>query len=105
MSGFAPSYFPYLGLRGLCGVGVALMGLASFALATEPIGPSWRGSAGLGTQYFFALGASLLPLLAWLVCPIQMAFCPFRAFVLFPCYHRLFTWPNQLTIVVGVLEL
>ncbi|KAK9810056.1 hypothetical protein WJX72_004057 [[Myrmecia] bisecta] len=63
----APSFWWYVLLRSATGVGVGGLGRAAFLLATEPIGPSWRGLAGLYTHAFFAMGAALAPLLALLV--------------------------------------
>lgn len=47
------------------GLTVGVLTLSAFALATDPVGPSWRALAGLLFQAFFALGASLAALLAW----------------------------------------
>ena len=49
------------------GVGVGGIGLVSFVLATEFVGPNYRGAAGIGTMYFSVLGSVLIPPLAWLL--------------------------------------
>ena len=43
------------------------IGLVSFVLATEFVGPNYRGAAGIGTMYFSVLGSLLIPPLAWLL--------------------------------------
>jgi len=48
-------------------VGVGGIGLVSFVLATEFVGPNYRGAAGIGTMYFSVLGSLLIPPLAWLL--------------------------------------
>jgi hypothetical protein len=49
----------------LTGLPAAGIGLASFVLSTEHIASSSRGPAGIATQYFWAAGLTLLPLLAF----------------------------------------
>ena len=39
----------------------------SFVLATEFVGPAWRGVLGIGTMFFFTGGCLLAPGLAWAV--------------------------------------
>lgn len=67
VNAFAPTYSIFFLCRVLSGLVVSGMGLISFVLACELVGPSWRGKAGIGTQFFWATGVCLLPLLAWLV--------------------------------------
>ncbi len=43
------------------------IGLVSFVLATEFVGPNYRGATGIGTMYFSVLGSLLIPPLAWLL--------------------------------------
>lgn len=43
------------------------MTLAGKALATEPIGPTWRGVAGVVTCFLTILGGLVMVLLAFLV--------------------------------------
>jgi OCT family organic cation transporter-like MFS transporter 4/5 len=50
------SYWLWLAMRLLSGVGAAGTALASYILATEPIGESWRGAMGIGSQVFFIVG-------------------------------------------------
>lgn len=66
-SAAAPSYWWYMGLRVCSGVAAAGMTLAGKALATEPIGPSWRGVAGVVICFFSILGGLITVLIAFLV--------------------------------------
>jgi OCT family organic cation transporter-like MFS transporter 4/5 len=60
----APSY-PMLALcRALVGAGVAGQTLAVFLLATESVGPCWRGRASLACLIFFVVGEFVLVSLA-----------------------------------------
>ncbi|KAL3156934.1 hypothetical protein ABBQ38_001196 [Trebouxia sp. C0009 RCD-2024] len=63
----APTYWWYMAARVCSGVAAAGMTLAGRALATEPIGPSWRGVAGVTTCFFTILGGLFTVLLAFLV--------------------------------------
>lgn len=63
----APTYWWYLALRVCSGVAAGGMTLAGRALATEPIGPSWRGVAGVATCFFSILGGLITVLIAFLV--------------------------------------
>ncbi|PNH06441.1 Organic cation/carnitine transporter 4 [Tetrabaena socialis] len=55
-AGLAPNYAAYFVFRLLTGVGAAGQALTTYVLATESVGPSWRGTAGVATQLFFVLG-------------------------------------------------
>ncbi|MED6136080.1 Organic cation/carnitine transporter 4 [Stylosanthes scabra] len=70
ISGFvtslAPNYLSYLTLRFLTGFSTGGVGLCAFVLATEPIGPTMRGMAGMSTFYFFSFGIALLSGIAYL---------------------------------------
>lgn len=44
------SYWEWLAMRLLSGIGAAGTALTSYILATEPIGEAWRGAAGIATQ-------------------------------------------------------
>ncbi|KAG0565376.1 hypothetical protein KC19_8G185300 [Ceratodon purpureus] len=61
----ANNYWVYVGCRWLTGFTAAGIGLSSFVLATEPVGPSKRGQVGMSAFYFFSLGIMSLPLLAY----------------------------------------
>lgn len=63
----APTYWWYLALRVCSGVAAGGMTLAGRALATEPIGPSWRGVAEVATCFFSILGGLITVLIAFLV--------------------------------------
>lgn len=60
----APNYWVYLTIRTLTGIATGGVGLTSFVLATEPIGPSWRGQAGMSAFYFFSFGIMAVPVFA-----------------------------------------
>lgn len=75
-SAFAPSFVVFAVLRSLSGAAAAGIGLASFVLSTEHIGSSRRGIAGVATQYFWAAGVTILPLLALLCDHLRAAWPP-----------------------------
>ena len=56
-----------MGLRVCSGVAATGMTLAAGALAVEPVGPTWRGMAGVATCFFSILGGLLTTLVALLV--------------------------------------
>ncbi|XVF70494.1 hypothetical protein PTKIN_Ptkin11bG0166100 [Pterospermum kingtungense] len=66
LTSLAPDYFTYLLLRFLTGFSTGGVGLCSFVLATEPIGPTKRGVAGMSTFYFFSTGIALLSGIAYM---------------------------------------
>jgi OCT family organic cation transporter-like MFS transporter 4/5 len=51
----------YVILRGLTGLNCGGVGLSSFVLATEPVGPSRRGQVGMSAFYFFSFGIMTIP--------------------------------------------
>lgn len=63
----APKLLLYTAFRALTGVSVGGMGLASYLVATGPVGPAWRGFMGMLLQPAFSLGACLAALLAWVL--------------------------------------
>jgi len=65
LSGVASSFWLFATARMLTGLPAAGIGLASFVLSTEHIASPSRGPAGIATQYFWATGLTLLPLLAF----------------------------------------
>ncbi|KAM6580400.1 hypothetical protein CsatA_004174 [Cannabis sativa] len=65
ITALTPDYITYLLLRFLTGFSTGGVGLCAFVLATEPIGPSRRGVAGMSTFYFFSTGIALLSLIAY----------------------------------------
>ncbi|KAL1197363.1 Organic cation/carnitine transporter 4 [Cardamine amara subsp. amara] len=62
---FSPNYWFYVILRFFTGFSTGGVGLTAFVLATEPIGPSKRGVAGMSTFYFFSTGIALLSGIAY----------------------------------------
>ncbi|CAM0902465.1 unnamed protein product [Alopecurus aequalis] len=60
LTALAPNYWAYAALRLLTGFSCGSVGLCCFVLATEPIGPSRRGTAGMSTFYFFSGGIAAL---------------------------------------------
>ncbi|KMZ66728.1 Organic cation/carnitine transporter 4 [Zostera marina] len=56
LTAFSQQYWVYCLLRFLTGISTGGVGLCAFVLATEPIGPSKRGQAGMSTFYFFSMG-------------------------------------------------
>ncbi|KAK6946826.1 Major facilitator, sugar transporter-like [Dillenia turbinata] len=66
LTAFAPDYWTYLLLRLLTGFSTGGVGLCAFVLATEPVGPTKRGAAGMSTFYFFSIGIGILSGLAYI---------------------------------------
>ena len=60
LTALAPDYWTYLLLRLLTGFSTGGVGLCAFVLATEPVGSSKRGAAGMSTFYFFSTGIAML---------------------------------------------
>uniref|UniRef100_A0ACD5V226 Uncharacterized protein n=1 Tax=Avena sativa TaxID=4498 RepID=A0ACD5V226_AVESA len=60
LTALSPNYWVYAALRLLTGFSTSSVGFCSFVLATEPIGPSHRGTAGISTMYFFSGGIAAL---------------------------------------------
>lgn len=61
----ANNYWLYVGYRWLTGFTCSGIGLSSFVLATEPVGPAKRGPVGMSAFYFFSMGIMMLPALAY----------------------------------------
>ncbi|KAF5949237.1 hypothetical protein HYC85_011230 [Camellia sinensis] len=66
LTAFAPNFRTYTLLRFLTGFSTGGVGLCAFVLATEPIGLSKRGVAGMSTFYFFSTGIAFLSGIAYL---------------------------------------
>lgn len=66
-SSFAPSYKVFLILRFFTGFCIGGEILSAFVLATELVGPSYRGFAGTMAQCFFTSGLLILPIVAYLI--------------------------------------
>ncbi|XP_051218818.1 organic cation/carnitine transporter 4-like [Lolium perenne] len=56
LTALSPNYWAYAALRLLTGFSTGSVGISAFVLATEPIGPSRRGAAGMSTYYFYSGG-------------------------------------------------
>lgn len=86
-SSFAPTYRIYALLRFLTGFCIGGEILSAFVLATELIGPSYRGFAGTMAQCFFTTGLLILPIVAYLVRDWRtlsvLLSLPFCVFILF----------------------
>ncbi|KAK1418054.1 hypothetical protein QVD17_27191 [Tagetes erecta] len=66
LTSLSPNYLTYVLLRVLTGFSTGGVGLCAFVLATEPVGPSKRGIAGMSTFYFFSGGIALLSGIAYM---------------------------------------
>ncbi|XP_058091583.1 organic cation/carnitine transporter 4-like [Magnolia sinica] len=66
LTAIAPTYWIYTLLRFLTGFSTGAVGLCSFVLATEPVGPTKRGLAGMSTFYFFSGGIAILSAMAYI---------------------------------------
>ena len=86
-SSFAPTYRIYALLRFLTGFCIGGEILTAFVLATELIGPSYRGFAGTMAQCFFTCGLLILPIVAYLIRDWRtlsvLLSLPFCVFILF----------------------
>ncbi|KAM3390136.1 hypothetical protein ACQJBY_011985 [Aegilops geniculata] len=60
LTALSPNYWVYMALRLLTGFSAGSVCLCAFVLATEPIGPSYRGVTGMSTCYFFSGGIAAL---------------------------------------------
>ncbi|XP_020161711.1 organic cation/carnitine transporter 4-like [Aegilops tauschii subsp. strangulata] len=60
LTALSPNYWAYVALRILTGFSAGSICLCSFILATEPVGPSYRGVVGMSTCYFFSGGIAIL---------------------------------------------
>lgn len=66
LTSVSPNYLTYVILRFFTGFSTGGVGLCAFVLATEPVGPSKRGVAGMSTFYFFSGGIALLSGIAYI---------------------------------------
>ncbi|OVA13169.1 General substrate transporter [Macleaya cordata] len=66
LTALSPTYWIYTILRFLTGFSTGGVGLCAFVLATEPIGPNWRGAVGMSTFYFFSGGIAILSGIAYI---------------------------------------
>ena len=66
LTAFSPNFWTYFALRTATGFSAGGLGLCSFVLATESVGPNKRGPVGMSTFYFFSGGIMLLSGLALL---------------------------------------
>jgi len=65
LTALSHNYYLYITLRLLTGLSSGGVGMCAFVLATEPIGPTNRGVAGMSTFYFFSGGIALLSGIAY----------------------------------------
>ncbi|XP_059662555.1 organic cation/carnitine transporter 4 [Cornus florida] len=65
LTALSPNFLTYALLRLLTGLSTGGVGLCAFVLATEPVGPTKRGAAGMSTFYFFSTGIALLSGIAY----------------------------------------
>ncbi|KAK2984769.1 hypothetical protein RJ640_004594 [Escallonia rubra] len=66
LTALSPTYWTYALCRLLTGFSTGGVGLCAFVLATEPVGPSKRGLAGMSTFYFFSGGIAVLSGVAYI---------------------------------------
>ncbi|THG11338.1 hypothetical protein TEA_004301 [Camellia sinensis var. sinensis] len=66
LTALAPDFRTYTLLRFLTGFSTGGVGLCAFVLATEPVGLSKRGVAGMSTFYFFSTGIAFLSGIAYI---------------------------------------
>ncbi|KAK1439998.1 hypothetical protein QVD17_05823 [Tagetes erecta] len=66
LTSISPTYWTYVHLRLLTGFSTGGIGVCAFVLATEPIGPTKRGSAGMSSFYFYSIGIALVSGIAYI---------------------------------------
>lgn len=66
LTALSPNYWTYVLFRLLTGFSTGGVGLCAFVLATEPVGPTKRGAAGMSTFYFFSTGIAILSCVAYI---------------------------------------
>ncbi|KAG8386220.1 hypothetical protein BUALT_Bualt03G0126300 [Buddleja alternifolia] len=66
LTALSPDYWTYALFRLLTGFSTGGVGLCAFVLATEPVGPTKRGVAGMSTFYFFSGGIAALSGIAYI---------------------------------------
>ncbi|KAK7342594.1 hypothetical protein VNO80_25550 [Phaseolus coccineus] len=66
LTAFSPNYAFYILFRFLTGCSTGGVGLCAFVLATEPVGPTNRGTTGMSTFYFFSSGIAILSAIAYI---------------------------------------
>ncbi|XP_042026757.1 organic cation/carnitine transporter 4-like [Salvia splendens] len=66
LTALSPTYPVYAAFRLLTGFSTGGVGLCAFVLATEPVGPTRRGAAGMSTFYFFSGGIAALAGIAYI---------------------------------------
>ncbi|XP_052207786.1 organic cation/carnitine transporter 4-like isoform X2 [Diospyros lotus] len=66
LTALAPDFWTYALLRLFTGFSTGGVGLCAFVLATEPVGPTKRGAAGMSTFYFFSCGIGMLSGIAYI---------------------------------------
>ncbi|MCE3214942.1 Organic cation/carnitine transporter 4 [Datura stramonium] len=69
LTAFSSDYWIYALLRFLSGFSAGGTGLCAFVLATEPVGQSWRGVAGMSTFYFFSTGIAVVSAIGYFIQP------------------------------------
>lgn len=60
LTSLSPSYWIYAAFRFVTGMNSGGIGLCSFVLATEIVGPNKRGAVGMSAFYFFSAGIMVL---------------------------------------------
>ncbi|KXZ46396.1 hypothetical protein GPECTOR_44g71 [Gonium pectorale] len=90
-------YWLHLVVRTCSGVAAAGQALGAYVLATELVGPAWRGAAGMLTQTFFILGEFLLVGLSlaappWRRLSVAVALCCGGVLLLVPLAHAALLW-------------
>lgn len=66
LTALSPNYSFYVLFRFLTGCSTGGVGLCAFVLATEPVGPSTRGTTGMCSFYFFSSGIAILSAIAYI---------------------------------------
>ncbi|KAL3503364.1 hypothetical protein ACH5RR_037813 [Cinchona calisaya] len=66
LTSISPNYLIYVVFRFLTGFSTGGVGVCSFVLSTEPVGPTMRGIVGMSTFYFFSGGIAILSGIAYI---------------------------------------
>ncbi|XP_015081715.1 organic cation/carnitine transporter 4-like [Solanum pennellii] len=98
LTAFSSDYSTYVLFRFLSGFSNGGTGLCAFVLATEPVGQSWRGVAGMSTLYLYSTGIVVVSVIAYFIQPWRSLYIassiPSLIFVIFvlPFLHESPRW-------------
>ena len=109
LSAAAPTAPLYALLRTLVGAGVGGLGIVTFVLASEFIGPSWQAATGVGQAAIFSGGCVLLTPIAyhirsWRVLTLVTGATPLAFLALYPVIPESPRWLQNQGDVQGCMD-